>query len=75
MKKYNLHAVIDGQNVEFNRQFTSRGAALDYIFDFFASHGYADFAVNDEYEVNDNKHDIEYVYDYENRFRIERASI
>ena len=75
MKKYNLHAVIDGQSVEFSRQFTSRDAALNYIFDYFASHGYSDLVINDEYEVNDNKHDIEYVYDYENRFRIERASI
>lgn len=75
MKKYVIHAIIDGQNKEIDREFTSRDAALNYIFDYYVGRGFYDFAVNDEYMVNDDKHNIEYVYDYENRFRIERASI
>ena len=72
MKKYVLEAVIDGELVRFNRKFNSRSDAMNYIFHYYIRHNLCDIKVNDEFYVDDNIHDIEYVYDYENRFRVTR---
>ena len=73
MKKYMLTAIIDGKTQIYNRVFTSRTQAIDYIFNYYARHNYRNLYVEDEYYVNGDKHNIEYVCDYENRFRISRA--
>lgn len=73
MKKYTLEAVVDGKLIRFNRTFKSRDEAINYIFRYYENHFMVNLKVNEEYYVNDNKHDIAYVYDYENRFRIARA--
>lgn len=73
MKKYTLEAVVDGKFIRFNRTFKSRDEAINYIFRYYENHFMVNLKVNEEYYVNDNKHDIAYVYDYENRFRIVRA--
>ena len=72
MKKYILTAVIDGRTKSFQHQFNSRNEALNYIFHYYVRHNYESLQVNEEFFVNDNKHNIEYVCDYTNRFRINR---
>ena len=72
MKKYKLEAVVDGKKINFNREFSSRNSALNYMYQYYGHHYLPEPQINEEYEVNDNKHDIEYVSDYDNRFRITR---
>ena len=73
MNKYTLEAIVDGQYINFNLTFKSRGDAIDYIFRYYDKHFLVNLRVNEEYPVAGNKHDIAYVYDYYNRFRIARA--
>lgn len=72
-KKYSLEAVVEGRLIKFHHQFKSRDRAINYIFNYYTRHQLLDLKVNEEYFVNDNKHDIAYVYDYDNRFRISRV--
>ena len=73
MNKYTLEAIVDGEYIKFNRLFASRDAAIDYIFRYYDNHYLVNLAVNEEYCIDGNKHDIADVYDYYNRFRIARA--
>ena len=73
MKKYRLEAVIDGRFKKFDREFASRSSAIKYIYGYYDKHYLPEFKINDEYMVNDDKHDIDYVDDYDNRFRITRV--
>ena len=73
MNRYTLEAVVDGEYIKFDRIFKSRDEAIDYIFRYYEDHNMVNVEVNDEYYVDGNKHDIAYVYDYYNRFRIARA--
>ena len=73
MKKYSLEAVVEGRYIRFAKLFKTRTKAIDYIFNYYSRHQLLDLKVNEEYFVNDNKHDIAYIYDYDNRFRISRA--
>ena len=73
MNKYTLEAVVEGENVKFNRTFDSRDEAIDYIFRYYDNHLLVNLEINEEYFINGNKHDIAYVSDYYNRFRIARA--
>ena len=69
MKKYyDLHAVINGESHQFSKRFSTRDAAMDYVFKFFKNIYYRDLQIEDEYQVENNKHDIEYVFDHYNRF-------
>jgi len=73
MNKYTLEAVVEGRLIQFRQKFNSRNAAVNYIFNYYNRHNLIDLRINDEYFINNNKHDIAYVYDYDNRFRIARA--
>ena len=73
MKKYSLEAVVEGRYIRFGKKFKTRTKAIDYIFNYYSRHQLLDLKINEEYFVNDNKHDIAYIYDYDNRFRISRA--
>ena len=73
MNKYTLEAIVDGNYIRFRHQFKTRDAAIDYIFRYYDNHLLVNLEVNEEYFVDGNKHDIAYVYDYYNRFRIIRA--
>ena len=73
MNKYTLEAVVDGRFIQFRHKFNTRTKAIDYIFNYYSRHGLVDLRINDEYFIDNNKHDIAYVYDYENRLRIARA--
>lgn len=72
MKKYILQAVVDGRQIRVNKEFSSRNSALNYMYQYYGKHYLPTPSISEEYEVDGNKHDIEYVSDYENRFRITR---
>ena len=74
VKQYTLTAVIDGETISFSRKFASRSEAIDYAFNYYSKHFYKYIQVEDEFCINDNIHDVEYVCDYGNRFRINRVS-
>ena len=73
MKKYILEAIVNGEYVRIKKVFSSRTEAINYVFRYYENHYVVNVRVNDEYCINGNKHDIAYVYDYYNRFRIARA--
>lgn len=73
MNGYTLEAVVEGEFIKFDRVFKTRDEAIDYIFRYYDNHLLVNLEVNEEYFVDGNKHDVEYVYDYYNRFRIARA--
>ena len=73
MKKYRLEAVVDGHFIRFDREFASRNSAIEYIYGYYDKHYLPEPTINDEYCVSDDKHDIEYEDDYDNRFRITRV--
>ena len=73
MNKYILEAVVNGKNIKVDRLFNSRSEAINYMFHYYDKHLLYSLSVNEEYFIDGNKHDIAYVYDYYNRFRIARA--
>ena len=73
MKKYKLEAVIDGSVIKFDREFDSRNSAIAYMYGYCDDHYIPEPVINDEYQVGDDKHDIEYETDYYNRFRVTRV--
>lgn len=75
MNYYMLTAVVNGQNVRLKRNlFSSRSDAINYMFDYYQDHNIYSLEVEDEYPVDGNKHDIEYVCNYHNRFTVTRKS-
>ena len=72
-KYYVLQAVIDGQQINFDREFDSRNSAMNYIYGYCKEHFQNIPVINEECQVGDDKHDIEYEIDYFNRFRISRV--
>ena len=74
MKYYTLETINNGHAAIINKQFTSRNQAINYAFAYF-EHKYLneDIHVEDEFRIGDNKHNIEYVLDYKNRFRVNRV--
>ncbi len=76
MKYYVLETINDGATVKVNKKFTSRDKAIDYAFTYFERVNYNDnLQVEDEYFVDGNKHNIEYVLNYYTRFRVERVQL
>ncbi len=74
MKYYVLSAVVRGKEPNLKqRLFSSRDDAIKYMFDYFEKNYIYNAQVNDEYYVNDDKHNIEYVCDYYTRFTINRV--
>lgn len=74
MKYYTLTAIVDGRYVKLKRcLFSTRNEAIDYMFDYYRKNYMFDLEVRDEYPVDGNKHNIEYVCNYQNRFTIARS--
>ena len=73
MNKYILEAVVNGKNIKVDRLFNSRNEAINYMFHYYDKHLLYSLSVNEEYFIDGNKHDVAYVCDYYNRFRIARA--
>ena len=68
---YTLSGVLNGKRILFNKKFSSRNAAINYMFKYYESNCFYNFQV--EEEIEKNRHDIEYVYDYNNRFEVARV--
>ena len=74
MKYYELNAIVNGENVKLKRSmFSTRDDAINYMFHYFDEHYLYSLNVEDEYKVNNNKHSIEYVCDFHNRFTVTRV--
>lgn len=76
MKYYVLETINNGATVKVNKKFKSRNKAIDYAFTYFERKTFNnDLQVEDEYAIEGNKHNIEYVLDYYTRFRVERVQL
>ena len=74
MKYYTLETIDNGNTVKINKKFNTRDQAIDYAFVYFERHLFnAELQIEDAFEINDNRHNIEYVFDYHNRFRVNRV--
>jgi len=63
-------AVLNGYDVRIRRHFATRDKAINYMIDYFESHEYRPFQLEEENELA--KHRIEYVNDDYNRFTVVR---
>ena len=73
MKYYTLEAIVQGRPVKLKRSmFTSRDEAINYMFDYYEEHYLYNMQVREEYPIEDNKHRIEYLCNFHNRFIITR---
>ena len=77
MKKYyTLETIDSGRTVKINKKFSSRNQAIDYAFAYFEKHLFNDsLQIEDEFKINNDKHNVEYVIGYNNRFRINRVQL
>ena len=76
MKYYTLETINNGNTVRINKKFTSRDQAINYAFAYFERRYLNDsLQVSDEFAINDDKHDVEYVLDYYHRFRVNRVQL
>ena len=73
MKFYTLNAVVRGKNVNIDKVFNTRDDAINYMFKYYKKHFLYGLEVNEEYSIDDNKHNVEYVCDDYDRFRINRV--
>ena len=74
MKYYTLETINNGKIEKINKKFDTRDQAIDYAFAYFEDKTYNDsLQVEDVYSIRNDKHNIEYVLDYYNRFRVNRV--
>ena len=74
MKYYTLETINNGKTVRINKKFTTRDQAINYAFAYFENRFYNDsLQVEDVYNIGNNNHNVEYVLDYYNRFRVNRV--
>lgn len=73
MKNYTLEAIIKGKTIKFDKKFNSRNSALNFIFDYLDKHYLYNTEIIDEFLINDQKHNVEYVCNDSNRIRICRS--
>ena len=53
--------------------FATRSDAINYMFDYYEKNNMFTLEVSDEHPVNGNKHSIEYVCNFHNRFTVTRS--
>ena len=75
MKYYTLEAIVRGKEIKFDKVFDSRNSAIDYMFNYYEKNYVYDVEVDEEIEVNGNKHNVEYVCGDGYRFRVNRVQI
>ena len=73
MKFYTLNAVIKGEPKKFEKLFNSRSEAIDYMFKYYDDHFIYGLEVNEEVSIDGDKHNVEYICDHNDRFRINRV--
>ena len=69
---YSLKAVVNGNNIKINKYFTSRNQAISYMFNYYENNYLYNMQVEEEYEKE--KHIVEYVCNYGNRFTVARVA-
>ncbi len=74
MKYYTLVTIADGKTTKFNKKFNTRNSAINYAYNYLEKN-YINDSIDDkdEFNINDDKHNIEYVLNYDTRFRINRV--
>ena len=75
MNYYKLNAVINDENIEVNKMFRTRVDAINYMFNLLRKEYIYDVSVEDEFELNGNKHNIQYVLRDNVRFNVSRETI
>ena len=74
MKYYTLETIYNGNTEKITKKFTSRNAAINYAFAYFEKRLYnTELQVEDEFVIDNDKHNIEYVLNYFDRFRVNRV--
>lgn len=74
MKYYTLTAIVNGRKPRLSRRvFATRDEAINYMFDYYKRNYLFGLEVTDEYPIDGNKHNIEYVCNFHNRFIITRS--
>ena len=74
MKYYTLETIHSGSTELVNKKFTSRTQAIDYAFDLFEKAYCNDsLQLEEEFDICGDKHNVEYVLNYHNRFRVNRV--
>ena len=74
MKYYTLETINNGNTVRINKKFTTRDQAINYAFAYFERRFLNEsLQVEDEYKIDNDNHNVEYVLDYYNRFRVNRV--
>ena len=74
MKYYTLQAIINGERKIFSTKFANRQNAIDYMFDYLERAYIFDKQIEEEYAIQGDKHNVEYVCDYNTRFIVNRES-
>ena len=76
MKYYTLETINNGQAEIINKKFNTRNQAINYAFAIFERKYLNEYIeIEDEFRIGDDKHNVEYVLDYNNRFRINRVQL
>lgn len=69
---YSLTAIVNGETIKVNKLFHSRNAAIKYMFNYYENNCIYNMQLEDEFEKE--KHNIEYVCNDYNRFRVARVA-
>jgi hypothetical protein len=75
MNYYKLNAVINDENIRVNKMFRTRDDAINYMFYLLKKEYIYNVSVEDEFELNGNKHNIQYVLRDNVRFNVSRETI
>lgn len=74
MKYYTLQAIINGESTKFSNKFASRNSAINFMFEYLERVCLFDKQIEEEYALRGDKHNVEYVCDYNTRFIVKRES-
>lgn len=69
---YKLSGIINGNKIKFNKRFNSREDAISYMLNYYEKQYVFNMQV--EEEIYKEKHDVEYVIDFHNRFEVARVA-
>jgi len=73
MKYYKLDAVINNKEVEFKKAFATRNEAINFMFNYLNDNYIYNSELKEEYPLMDNKHNVQYVLNNNNRFKVVRC--
>ena len=74
MKYYTLTAIVNGREPKLQKRlFATRDEAINYMFNYFEKNYLFGLEVTDEHIVGGNKHSVEYVCNFHNRFTVTRS--